>query len=281
VAEYRTAQLPTIFGEIRCYDRQRQRLKPPRRCRQFLHAPRTVYNGGISLSREVPTDYCHSLPMGIRFSCPNGHKLNVKAHLAGKRAICPHCGSKVVVPDPPAQLEARAAATPRSISPSPTAAVPAVELGSVDLLPASILPHPSAERAYVLSGPADALPESILAATFGTPEPEPAESSAESAAHAYHSRGRRNQLIVSVVLLLIVVLLAFALYWVLSRHALPTPPAPADTATSGAAATVAEPPSPVAPKAATQNTTNKESAAPAATTPDAPTPSEPAPSKKE
>jgi hypothetical protein len=36
--------------------------------------------------------------MGIRFLCPNGHKLNVKADLAGKRAICPDCGAKLVVP---------------------------------------------------------------------------------------------------------------------------------------------------------------------------------------
>ena len=37
--------------------------------------------------------------MGIKFHCPNGHKLNVKAFLAGKRAVCPKCGQKVVVPE--------------------------------------------------------------------------------------------------------------------------------------------------------------------------------------
>ncbi len=36
--------------------------------------------------------------MGIRFQCPNGHKLHVKAFLAGKRAICPQCDAKVLVP---------------------------------------------------------------------------------------------------------------------------------------------------------------------------------------
>jgi hypothetical protein len=36
--------------------------------------------------------------MGIRFLCPNGHKLNVKMELAGKRAMCPDCGAKLVVP---------------------------------------------------------------------------------------------------------------------------------------------------------------------------------------
>ena len=36
--------------------------------------------------------------MGIRFLCPNGHKLNVKSYLSGKKAICPKCGVRVVVP---------------------------------------------------------------------------------------------------------------------------------------------------------------------------------------
>ncbi len=36
--------------------------------------------------------------MGIKFHCPNGHKLNVKSFLSGKKAICPKCGAKVIVP---------------------------------------------------------------------------------------------------------------------------------------------------------------------------------------
>ena len=36
--------------------------------------------------------------MGVRFECPRGHKLNVKAHLAGQRAICPECGARFIVP---------------------------------------------------------------------------------------------------------------------------------------------------------------------------------------
>lgn len=36
--------------------------------------------------------------MGIRFSCPNGHTLHVKAFLAGKRGICPKCGVKLTIP---------------------------------------------------------------------------------------------------------------------------------------------------------------------------------------
>ena len=37
--------------------------------------------------------------MGIRFECPNGHRLNVKAFLAGKRGICPDCDAKFVIPE--------------------------------------------------------------------------------------------------------------------------------------------------------------------------------------
>jgi hypothetical protein len=44
------------------------------------------------------SDFIPGAAMGIRFHCPNGHKLNVKSELAGKRAICPDCGAKLVVP---------------------------------------------------------------------------------------------------------------------------------------------------------------------------------------
>ncbi len=36
--------------------------------------------------------------MGIRFRCPNGHKLHVKAFLAGKRGLCPQCGVRLTIP---------------------------------------------------------------------------------------------------------------------------------------------------------------------------------------
>ncbi|MDO5553409.1 MAG: DUF4339 domain-containing protein [Planctomycetia bacterium] len=36
--------------------------------------------------------------MGIRFFCPKGHKLNVKAELAGKIGICPKCGERMLIP---------------------------------------------------------------------------------------------------------------------------------------------------------------------------------------
>lgn len=36
--------------------------------------------------------------MGIKFLCPNGHKLNVKAFLAGKKGVCPECRQRFVIP---------------------------------------------------------------------------------------------------------------------------------------------------------------------------------------
>jgi hypothetical protein len=36
--------------------------------------------------------------MGIRFYCPNGHRLHVKAFQAGKRGICPHCDARFRIP---------------------------------------------------------------------------------------------------------------------------------------------------------------------------------------
>jgi len=36
--------------------------------------------------------------MGIRFYCPNGHKLNVKSFQAGRRGICPFCGVSLQIP---------------------------------------------------------------------------------------------------------------------------------------------------------------------------------------
>jgi len=44
--------------------------------------------------------------MGIRFLCPNGHYINVKSFLAGKRGICPECGVGLDIPSE-SQVESR------------------------------------------------------------------------------------------------------------------------------------------------------------------------------
>jgi hypothetical protein len=58
--------------------------------------------------------------MGIKFSCPNGHKLNVKTFLAGKRAICPKCGVRVIVPAVSESDPAAGSSTDSSLTTSQT-----------------------------------------------------------------------------------------------------------------------------------------------------------------
>ena len=36
--------------------------------------------------------------MGIVSFCPNGHRVKVKDHLAGKKGICPSCGERFRIP---------------------------------------------------------------------------------------------------------------------------------------------------------------------------------------
>jgi hypothetical protein len=36
--------------------------------------------------------------MGIKFYCPNGHKIHVKSFLAGKKGLCPKCGVRIEIP---------------------------------------------------------------------------------------------------------------------------------------------------------------------------------------
>jgi len=75
--------------------------------------------------------------MGIRFKCPNGHSLNVKTFLAGKRAICPECDAKFLVPaesggravvvpavSPTAPADSPSADTAQAIEPSPSPPTP-------------------------------------------------------------------------------------------------------------------------------------------------------------
>jgi hypothetical protein len=156
--------------------------------------------------------------MGIRFNCPNGHKLNVKEYLAGKRGVCPQCGAKFTIPE---QAEAPqpvgvgqtqsielaispAASHPSgSIAASPSVIIPVTDVETASpevasepeaILPASIVPVPS----LIVAGPAGVAPDAINA----TPR----------------SRTRRNQILISLMLLALVVLLAGILVWVLQRQ---------------------------------------------------------------
>lgn len=76
--------------------------------------------------------------MGIKLHCPNGHKLNVKSFLAGRRGICPDCGAKFEIPAETveaAKAEAAAAMPVIKVTPppgaSPVAVVPTAAVATV------------------------------------------------------------------------------------------------------------------------------------------------------
>lgn len=87
--------------------------------------------------------------MGIRFLCPNGHKLNVKSFLAGKRGICPRCGERFYIPTQSMPDMRVAAASKRrdsdsdsrrdhALPPVPSSGVVAAASDSAESLPSGI-----------------------------------------------------------------------------------------------------------------------------------------------
>jgi hypothetical protein len=71
--------------------------------------------------------------MGIRFRCPQGHILNVKSFLAGKKGICPHCGARLFIPvvSDPAVLQERAEAKAKEKAARESAGIAAAAGSSV------------------------------------------------------------------------------------------------------------------------------------------------------
>jgi hypothetical protein len=166
--------------------------------------------------------------MGIRFNCPNGHKLNVKEFLAGKRGVCPQCGAKFIIPVPAEAPEPVGVGQSQSveivISPAPghQAAGPAASPSVIIPIADIELAPPELELPTVIREPqipaADALPASIVAVQL------PVEVSPQAAAPSQRKRSRRNQIVISLLLLGLVVLLAGVLIWVLQRDVNQTPP---------------------------------------------------------
>jgi hypothetical protein len=91
------------------------------------------------------------LRMGIVAFCPQGHRVKVKDHLAGRKGICPECGTSFRIPvesspglaDPPlATLGEPAAAPAVATAPgtSPTG-TPVAKVVSLDAALAATLPR--------------------------------------------------------------------------------------------------------------------------------------------
>ena len=69
--------------------------------------------------------------MGIRFYCPNGHKLNVKEFQAGRKGICPHCGAKIQIPTKSTRQSSKHTKTEKEVAIRTEDVVPAVVPTSV------------------------------------------------------------------------------------------------------------------------------------------------------
>src|SRR5947207_1658814 len=117
--------------------------------------------------------------MGIKFRCPNGHKLNVKSFLAGKRGICPHCGVGVDIPEangaPARKHKTASAGSPVLPAPRPVPAPAGLPLGARPVPSAQISTptHPAlATQATVSVQPGAAKP--TLAAASHAAQPMPA-----------------------------------------------------------------------------------------------------------
>jgi hypothetical protein len=184
--------------------------------------------------------------MGIRFLCPNGHKLNVKSFLAGKRALCPQCGAKVLVPDSPAPVpEAsasagevvaaqRAAGEQPAVPPQASSTPPSVLIALAE--DESVTPDGAASEAFVVPtlpiGPPPT-PDAIKIAPDPMPAPaEPIAMLPDVAYNLHRARNRRNQWRIAIALVVLVVVLAIVLIWVLRRNA-NLAPASTSSATKG------------------------------------------------
>lgn len=169
--------------------------------------------------------------MGIRFTCPNGHKLHVKTFLAGKRGVCPNCGARFLIP---AAQEGQEAANIRSVaaatSPLPPAAPieaspPSIIIAVTDppamsrsaAVPPAVTTSPVPPTQVVASAP-PAAPAQTNGPTLPAVVREPAAAaSLDSKYVAHRQRSRHNQMTIAVALLLAVIALALVLIWVLRR----------------------------------------------------------------
>jgi hypothetical protein len=178
--------------------------------------------------------------MGIRFSCPNGHKLNVKEHLAGKRGICPACGASFVIPaaidaapagdSPPAAGQGPPASRVTTPAQGPAGAGTSAS-ASVVIATADAPPKPAPATASAAATPpvinVNSSHPSQTTAPAVTPAP-PAETpfvlssapdnpaAAVSKYTAHRMRSRRLQTTIAISLLIAIVVLGIVLAWVLS-----------------------------------------------------------------
>jgi hypothetical protein len=84
--------------------------------------------------------------MGIVAYCPHGHRIKVKDHLAGRKGICPECGTRFRIPleSPPELAVPAAGAVPAAAVRGPTTSLtgyPVAGVVSLDADLAATLPR--------------------------------------------------------------------------------------------------------------------------------------------
>jgi hypothetical protein len=100
--------------------------------------------------------------MGIRFYCPNGHKLNVKVFQAGRRGICPYCGERFFIPTQ----------STRKSSKEERAALRSLAMASSPMNPSAMPPNINlANTAATISGRLEAMPSTDALAAFAPAAP--------------------------------------------------------------------------------------------------------------
>jgi hypothetical protein len=142
--------------------------------REILRCAQNDENPGFLAARHPASPWCqiaggsiiwwdHAATggdMGIRFYCPNGHKLNVKDFQAGRKGVCPHCGAKMQIP-----LESTRSSSRRAKPPAHGGATEDAAATPVDARPAEVAPEQPAMAAAQGPAVSNASAATALAAT--------------------------------------------------------------------------------------------------------------------
>lgn len=114
--------------------------------------------------------------VGIVAFCPQGHRVKVKDHLAGKKGVCPTCGTRFRIP-----LES----VPEPIATLPLAAVVPLDAAVVASLPRVLIADPASkpDRVAARSVPSASAAGRSVGTSPGA-SPETARASAQPLRHA-------------------------------------------------------------------------------------------------
>jgi len=93
--------------------------------------------------------------LGIEAFCPNGHRMKVKDHLAGRLGVCPTCGSRFRLPEVSGEQPLR----PDAVAVPATPALPLAEMLSLE--PAVISTLPTAVPYAEATRPTGSMPSAV------------------------------------------------------------------------------------------------------------------------